>query len=149
MFPKEKLLYFGPYLSMSSLYFSGRIQTFSLHKYFWMNEPMAIWMDGWYSLSYSMILIVWIQIWYPNSPLGIIRNFLSPRKSSFFPNKSIFPLVYTSASNNQTHSTILLIFYSRLNITWEIGAEESLVIFLKIYLASLLLPNDLLMKEFS
>ena len=66
---------------MSTVYCSEWIQTFLLHNYFLIHEQMARWMDGSHSLSYPMILIVWILIWYPNPPLGIIRNFLSPSKS--------------------------------------------------------------------
>lgn len=127
-----------------------------------MNEPMARQMDGWYSLFYSMIPLVWILIWYPSLPLGIIRNVISPRNSLFFLmniflNKSIFPLAYVSADNEQTHSTTLLIFlflaasYLRDGSRGRvIGMEEiAILMFLKICCLVSLVLHDLLIKEFS
>ena len=127
----------------------------------WMSQWLDRWMDD---IVFSILIpLVWILTWYPSLPLGIMRNFLSPRNSLFFlinifKNKSLFPLAYTSADNEQTHSTTLLIFLflaasylrdgSRGRVT---GMEEiAILMFLKICcLVSLVLPNDLLIKEFS
>ena len=95
-------------------------------------EWLSQWLDGWmtwsflfndsYCLDSNLI---------PKFTFRYHKKFSFSPKILIFPNKSVFPLVYTSASNNQTHSTILLIFCSRLNLTWEMGAEEHLLIFFK------------------
>lgn len=76
---------------------------------------------------------------------------------NIFLNKSIFPLAYVSADNEQTHSTTLLIFlflaasYLRDGSRGRvIGMEEiAILMFLKICCLVSLVLHDLLIKEFS